>query len=160
MWLHYVHHITTHFPIVMSMVLGGVGLWFARTGSEDLRTFLRWGGWITTVIATTAALTGLASAPDSLPEAAMAELDHHRNLGILCWLVIVLATLSMERGIRREHRGQQTLGALLWMVAVVAAIGTGHWGGSMMHSDRVPWQGTAPILGPKPAPVSQPDVLP
>ena len=147
MWVRYLHHLSTHFPIVMSFVLAIVGWWYVRRSDQLLATFLRWGGWATALLTTAAMASGVLSTPESWIADGTDALSHHRNLGLLVWAVVVLAASVFELGIQHQRLDVRKLGALLWSVCALAVLGAGHWGGSMMHSDRVPWQGTEPILG-------------
>ena len=147
MWVSYLHHLSTHFPIVMSLVLAVVGGWYVRSPHRILLTFLRWAGWATMLLTSVALVSGLFAAPEWWTSDGTDALSHHRNLGILLWCVVMLATGFFEVGVIQDRLAFRKLGALMWTVSFVAVLGAGHWGGSMMHSDRVPWQGTEPTLG-------------
>jgi hypothetical protein len=147
MWVPYLHHLSTHFPIVMSLLLAIVGWWYVRQPHQILLTLLRWGGWTTVVLTTAAVVSGLLAVPDGWVSDGTDELAHHRNLGVLLWLVMTLAAVVFEIGVAQGQQAVRKLGALLWSVCFVGVLGAGHWGGSMMHSDRIPWQGAAPKLG-------------
>ncbi len=139
MW-EYLHHITLHFPIVLTMVMAVSGWAAARSeafqGAEVGVSWLRWGGHVTLGFTTVAVWSGLMSGGFSGGEEGLA---HHRYLGVLAFLVIGVAAGSYEAGIRMGSRRLRDYGRTLWWVAVVAVIGAGHWGGKWVHGDVIPW---------------------
>lgn len=146
MWDSYLHNITIHFPIVMSMVLAAVGVWYVRSEADTLRDFIRFGGAITLGITLVAAVSGLLTAQMYWTEEGPEVLIHHRNLGLLLTSVMIAAVGCFEYGVRKSESALKKLGALLWIACVLAAVGVGHWGGSGVHSDTIPWQKTPPVL--------------
>jgi hypothetical protein len=136
----YLHHITLHFPIVGTMMLGALGAWTLREESQALRSFLRWAGWALfglTSVATGAGLWAMWTGAHATLD--MVELGHHRNMGLMVWSITALAAGGYERGIRADDEDWRRFGVAMWCVAGVAVIGAGHWGGAGMHPDVVPW---------------------
>lgn len=144
----YLHHVTLHFPIVMSLVLAAVGVWWVRADEPTLAVILRWGGWFTLAVTTITAISGIVAAPGVLGGDGPQGLSDHRNMGVMTWVVIATAAIAFEAGHRTAGRYTCRFAALCWGAAVFASIGAGHWGGSALHSDKIPWQGTRPILAP------------
>ena len=145
MWATYLHHISIHFPIVLTIGLGAVGLYYLRRPDEALRPVIRWGGWTVFGFATVAVVSGLIIAPGWFGGAGSVDLTHHRDLALTTWLVIALAAWSFERAERGGHPDWRTFAVGLWCVAAFGVIGTGHWGGAELHDDTVPWeQGEGP----------------
>jgi hypothetical protein len=140
MWFEYLHHITVHFPIVLSMAMAAVGLYsHLRADTPELHTVLRYGGWITLLFTSLAAISGIISAPGLLGGGGEADLSHHRNLGVATWIVVALGAYGYEQGVRRQYRDWRGFAVAMWCIAVFGVIGTGHWGGSGLHGDSVPW---------------------
>ena len=148
-WAEYIHHVTLHFPIVLSFVLAVVGVWWVRTEDPRLATFVRWTGWVTLAMASATMLSGIVAAPGILGGDGPQGLSDHRNMGVLAWCAIAIATIAFEVGTRAGQRYVRRFAALCWIAAAVAVVGAGHWGGSALHSDKIPWQGTRPILSPE-----------
>lgn len=147
-WPDYIHHLTLHFPIVGSMFLAVVGVWWVRTGDERLGQLLRFGGLAVFAITTVAVTSGIVAAPGWFGGDGPENLSHHRNMGLLVWSTMAVAAIGLEIGLRQGHAYAQKFAALCWCAAAFGVIGAGHWGGSALHSDIVPWQGTPPIVGP------------
>lgn len=139
MWSEFLHHISIHFPIVLVMVLGGVGLFALKHETSELQTVLRWLGWAAFVATTVALVSGIVSAPGMFGGGGPVELTHHRDLGITLWVVVGLAVWSYEYGYRRDVRDLRSFGVMMWCVAIFAVIGTGHFGGASLHPEAVPW---------------------
>lgn len=136
MWADYLHHITLHFPIVLTMTMAVVGLYALRTKSEDLIPLLRWGGHATLAFTAMAVVSGLvAGGISGGPE----TLQHHRYLGVTAFIVIALAAFSYEYGIRSQTTEWRSFALCLWWVASFAVIGAGHWGGWGAHTDVIPF---------------------
>lgn len=145
-WSEYLHHVSLHFPIVLSLVLAVVGPWWVKTGDARLATLVRWAGWFTFGATTVAALSGILAAPGWFGGDGPQGLSDHRNMGVVTWSVVATAAVAFELGRRRGSVYTMRFGALCWCAAAFSAIGAGHWGGSALHSDKIPWQGTKPIL--------------
>lgn len=139
MWADYLHHITVHFPIVMSFVLAGVGTWSLHDPAPQLTGFMRVGGGATLLITSVAVISGLLITPDTLTEVLVYDLGHHRNLGLSAMAAMVSAVGAYEYGVRRDEAGARGFGALAWWAVALAVLGAAHWGGSTLHADRVPW---------------------
>jgi hypothetical protein len=136
----YLHHITLHFPIVGTMLLGALGVWTLREEGQALQSFLRWAGWALCAITTVAAGAGLLAMYQGAHAALdAAQLGHHRNLGLLVWSVVVAAAWGYDQGVRSGDEDWRRFGVAMWCVAGVAVIGAGHWGGAGMHRDVVPF---------------------
>ncbi len=145
-WPEYLHHVTLHFPIVLTFVLAAVGPWWVRTMDERLGVFLRWCGWAAFVTTTVAMVSGTIAAPGWLGGDGPQGLSDHRNMGMLTWSAVAVAAVAFEVGIRVGREDVRKFAALCWIAAAIGAVGAGHWGGSALHSDRIPWQGTEPIV--------------
>jgi uncharacterized membrane protein len=145
MWPEYLHHITVHFPIVLTMAMAATGLYsLRRPDSPDLQVVLRWGGWLTLAMTSIAAISGIISAPGLLGGGGEADLTHHRDLAITTWVVIALGAWSYNMGVRGDQpqqtsRDWRTFAVAMWCIAVFGVIGTGHWGGFGLHGDTIPW---------------------
>ncbi|MFU8805460.1 MAG: hypothetical protein ACNA8W_16730 [Bradymonadaceae bacterium] len=140
LWFEYIHHITVHFPIVLTMVMAAVGLYATfRADTPELQRVLRWGGWITLAATTLAAISGILTAPGLLGGGGEADLTHHRDLAITTWAVIILAAWTYDQGVRREHTDWRKFAVAMWCIAVFGIIGTGHWGGFGLHAESIPW---------------------
>ncbi len=150
-WPEYIHHLTLHFPIVGSLFLAAIGVWWVRTGDLRLGQLLRFAGWFVFVAATAAATSGIIASPGLLGGDGPQALSDHRNMGVTVWCVTAIAAIGYEVGLRRQIIYVQRFAALCWCAAAFGAIGAGHWGGSALHSDKIPWQGTPPVLGPEAA---------
>ena len=137
MWAEILHHLTLHFPIVLTMVLAATGLYARRSEQgEALLPLMRYGGLITLALTTVATVSGLIAGGFTGGEEA---LQHHRYLGILSFVVIAAAALSFEFGLRHQNRDLRTFGTYLWWIAVFAVIGAGFWGGLGAHGDLTPF---------------------
>ena len=139
MTAEFIHHVTLHFPIVLTIVWAIVGLWSLRDETATHRTLLRWGGWLTMIAATVVVVSGIVAAPGWFGQEGSEGLRHHRNLGLTSWCVMVAATLAYDRGVRRDLRALRMFAIGAWCVAAFSVVGTGHWGGSEEHPDSVPW---------------------
>lgn len=145
-WAPYIHHLTLHFPIALSLALAAVGIWWVRTDDQRLGTLVRIGGWVAFTAATLAMVSGIIAAPGWLGGDGPDELTDHRYMGIVVWVTAGTAALATEIGARSNNRYAQRFGALCWCAVAFAAIGAGHWGGSTLHSDTVPWDGSEPAM--------------
>ncbi len=146
MWDAYLHHITVHFPIVMSLVLAAVGVWYVKTEDARLFTFVRVAGAITASITLVAVISGLVTAQHFWTEEGPDVLIHHRNLGITVLCVMLIAAAAVEWGHRADEIRAVKFGALLWVASAFGVLGAGHWGGSGVHSDVVPWDRSRPEI--------------
>ena len=146
LWPEYIHHLTLHFPIAGSMLLAGVGIWWVRTDDPTLARLVRVVGWIVFAATTAAAVSGVAAAPGILGGDGPQTLSDHRNMGITLWCVVAIAAIAFEVGLRKDEPYVKRFAALVWCAAAFGAVGAGHWGGSALHSDKIPWQGTPPVL--------------
>lgn len=144
MWPSFIHHLSLHFPIVLTIALALVGLWSLREDSAALRRLMRVGGWVCFAMTTLAAVSGIVSAPGWFGGAGSQALSHHRSLGVTAWAVIALAAGSYEWGMRKGIADWRNFAVGLWCVATFAVIGAGHWGGSERHPEEIPWGG-APL---------------
>ncbi|MFW5965982.1 MAG: hypothetical protein ACOCV2_00630 [Persicimonas sp.] len=139
MWSQFFHQVTLHFPIVLSLVIAAVGLWSFQDDAPQLRTLVRWAGWICFGITTVTVVAGLFAAPGFFGLEANEALSHHRNLGLTAWVVMGIATISYEWGIREESQDWRHFGVCVWCVTALAVIGAGHWGVTEEHRDSLPW---------------------
>ncbi len=139
MWSEFLHHITLHFPIVLAMVVAGVGLWSLREDISQFQLFIRWVGWTCFALTTVTVISGILAAPGWFGGDGTYELTHHRNLGLTTWVVMGVATFSYEKGFREQHPDWRKFAVGVWCVTVFAVIGTGHWGGTELHQDKLPW---------------------
>ena len=137
--MKFVHHLTLHFPIVMTMALAALGAWTMREESPATRSFLRWAGWATLALTTAAAVAGVLAAPGPLGGQGPEVLRDHRDLGVTAWCVIALAAWAYDQGERREDALWRRFGVATWGVGALAAIGAGHWGGLGEHAEVVPF---------------------
>ena len=150
MWAPYLHHITVHFPIVMSLALAAVGIWYLRAGHAPLLVAVRFAGAATLVITSVSVVAGFLSAEPYWTTDGPDVLIHHRNLGLLVWVVMATGVGAMEWGLKNDDDRVTRFGVVVWIAVAFAAIGAGHWGGSGVHSDIIPWQSNEPVLS-KPA---------
>lgn len=146
MWGFYLHHITVHFPIVLAFVMAGVGVWYLKVGHAPLLILLRVVGAAAFAITTVAVISGFVSAEAFWTADGPHVLIHHRNLGLLAWFAMAIAAGATEWGCRNDETRVARFGILTWCAVALAAVGAGHWGGSGVHSDRVPWQDEPPAL--------------
>lgn len=146
-WPEYIHHVTLHFPIAGAFFLAAIGVWWVRTGDEKLGQLLRFGGWAIFAATTIVVTSGVIAAPGILGGDGPEALAAHRNMGITVWCVSAIAAIGFEVGLRTAQPYVQRFAALCWCAAAFGVIGAGHWGGSALHSDEVPWLETPPILG-------------
>lgn len=139
MWPEFIHHITLHFPIVLALVIAGVGLWSLKDEAPQLRKFVRWVGWVCFAFTTVVVVSGIIAAPGWLGGDGSPDLSHHRNLGLTTWVVVAIATFGYEYGVREDIADWRKFAVGIWCVASFAVIGTGHWGGTEQHQDKLPW---------------------
>lgn len=139
MWSSFLHHLTLHFPIVLSMVLAVVGLWSLRADSAQFRQMMRVGGWICFALTTVAAISGIAAAPGWFGGDGSAGLAHHRSLGVTAWALIAIAAFSYEWGVQKGEGDWRKFAVGVWCLAVFAVVGAGHWGGTERHPEELPW---------------------
>lgn len=139
MWPDFLHHLSLHFPIALSLVLAGVGLWTLRTDTHELQVVMRVIGWLALALTTVAVISGILAAPGWFGGEGSERLSHHRNLGLTTWVAALIATLGYEAGYRRDSTDWRRFAVGVWCVVAFGAIGTGHWGGSEEHTDVVPW---------------------
>lgn len=139
MWAQFLHHITLHFPIVLALVNAAVGLWSLKDDAPQLRTFLRISGWICFAFTTLTVIFGILAAPGIFGGEGPGELSHHRNLGLTAWAVMAVATLSYEWALRHKSVDWRKFAVGVWCVTAFAVIGAGHWGGTELHQDSLPW---------------------
>jgi hypothetical protein len=151
MWSEFLHHITLHFPIVLTLVIAGVGLWSLRDDIPQFQRFVRVVGWACFAATTVTVVSGILAAPGWFGGDGGAELAHHRNLGLTAWIVMGLASASYEWGIRDANDDWRSFAIGVWCVTAFAVFGTGHWGGTELHQDKLPWvdsEAPAPIEAP------------
>ncbi len=139
MWAQYFHHITLHFPIVLTMVIAAVGVWSLKDDAPQLRFFLRWVGWACFAMTTVTVVAGIIAAPGWFGGEGTEALSHHRNLGVTTWVVMALAASSYEWGVRQGSSDWRKFAVGVWCVTVFSVIGTGHWGGTELHREDLPW---------------------
>ncbi len=135
----FLHHLTLHFPIVLTLVWAVVGLWSLTDESETHRELLRWGGWLTAGLVTITVVSGILAAPGWFGGEGSEGLRDHRNLGLTSWVVIIIAAFGYELGVRLSQKALRIFAVGVWCVACFSVIGTGHWGGSELHPEPVPW---------------------
>lgn len=145
-WFAWLHHTSIHVPLVMSTVLGILGIWVNRRDDQTVWVILRIAGWATTATTLVAVVSGLATATEFWTEVGPDVLIHHRNLGILGFVSMLTAVGSIEYGLRTNSQRVRRFGALCWIAVALSMVGAGHWGGSGVHSDRIPWDGQTPAL--------------
>jgi hypothetical protein len=139
MWSEFLHHITLHFPIVLTLVIAGVGLWSLRDDIPQFQRFVRWVGWACFALTTLTVASGIIAAPGWFGGDGTPELSHHRWLGLTAWITMGLATVSYEWGVRESSDDWRKFAIGVWCVTAFAVIGTGHWGGTELHDDKLPW---------------------
>ena len=136
MWPDFVHHLSLHFAIVLPMALAGTGLYALRTDTESLTPVLRWGGHFALAMTAITVASGLVAGGFSGGDE---TLQHHRYLGVLTFIVVAIAALGYDYGVRRDLRDVKKFGLAMWWVASFSVIGAGHWGGIGEHIDVVPF---------------------
>lgn len=127
-------------------MLAGIGVVYVRKPAENLETILRFAGWFIALASVTAMVSGILAAPDWVRIGGPEELDHHRYMGIMVGVCALVCAIAFEFGVRQSSDYLKRFSALTWFAVFFGAVGTGHWGGSVVHSDRVPWDGTAPLI--------------
>lgn len=157
-WLSWLHHVSIHVPLVMTMVLSVFGVWINLRSKHGHRPendtdadailwkTLRFGGWATLIVTLIAVISGMLTADEFWTEDGPMVLIHHRNLGLTGFACVFVAVGATEWGMRRAQEKVRRFGAICWLAAGFAMIGAGHWGGSGVHSDRIPWQQEPPVL--------------
>lgn len=144
MWFEYLHHVTVHVPIVGSTILAGIGTYWVKTQSDELGNVVRWLGWATLLTTTVAVVSGIMAAPGDFGGDGPKVIADHRNLGLTTYWAMATGVVAFEWGRRAGSMPAQKFGALVWWAVLLGVIGTGHWGGSSLHSDIVPWDGSRP----------------
>ncbi len=139
MWPKYIHHITLHFPIVLSLVLAGIGVWSLKEDTPQFRRLIRWLGWACFLLTTTAVITGIIAAPGWFGGDGSHRLANHRNMGVTTWVVMGVATFCYDWGVRHKIDDFRTFAIGAWCVCAFAVIGTAHWGGTVAHKKEIPW---------------------
>lgn len=147
LWPEYIHHVSLHFPIAGSLLLACIGVWWVKTDDPTLGRLLRFAGWFVFGMTTAAAFSGIIAAPGILGGDGPQTLSDHRNMGVTLWCVAGVAAIAFEIGTRRNEAYLRRFAALCWCAAAFGAVGAGHWGGTALHSDKIPWQDTPPVLG-------------
>lgn len=145
-WAEYIHHVSLHFPIVGALVVSAVGIWWVRTDDDRLGQFVRFGGWGLFALTTVAMISGIASAPGWFGGDGPLDVIHHRNMGVTVWCCVATAAIAFEAGHRSGEVYVKRFGALAWSAAAFIVVGAGHWGGTIRHSDKIPWQQTVPVM--------------
>lgn len=135
MWPEFIHHLTLHFAIVLPMALAAVGLWSLKAGDGRYTALLRWGGLVTLALTVLTAVTGLLAGGFAGGED---HLIHHRYLGIMTTIVVAIAAVSYDYGVRRDSADWRSYGVGVWCVATFSTIGAGHWGVLAEHGDIIP----------------------
>lgn len=136
MWPEFLHHITLHFPIVLSLGLAITGHLARTRGSDDLLSLTHYAGLFTLAITLLTAFSGFAAAGLSGGDPL---LIHHRYLGSLAAITIAIATLSVHFGIRRNIPDLTSFGLLSWWAAALATTGAAHWGSLAEHPELIPF---------------------
>ncbi|MEZ4462905.1 MAG: hypothetical protein R3E66_24890 [bacterium] len=145
-WFAWLHHVSIHAPLALSFALAVLGVWVNRRDDETVWTILRFGGWFVVFGTVLAVVSGLVTADEFWTDDGPYVLIHHRNLGLTGLFSVVTAAVAVEWGYRTHQQRVRRFGALVWIAAALAMMGAGHWGGSGVHSDRVPWDGEPPVL--------------
>ena len=136
MWPEFIHHLASHFAIVLPMVIAVVGTIAEKRDEPSLRPYLRWTGHITLALTLITAATGLIGGGFTGGEE---HLQHHRNLGILTLITVAIAAVGYEMGIRRGERRLRRFAIGIWFVASFATAGAAHWGVLAEHADVIPF---------------------
>lgn len=134
----FAHHLTLHFPIVLTLTLGALGEWSRRQDGDPARGFVRAAGWVAVALATVAVISGTIAASDQPSP----TVDHHRWLGWLTWAAMLCAASAYEASFRPatdHHPDWRVVGVGLWWTAALACVGAGHWGGLSIHERVIPW---------------------
>ena len=149
MWTEFLHHLFLQVPITASLGLAMIGIYFVISPANNIALIIRYLGWITFIAITGTALSGIFSAPGILGGDGPIELSHHRNLGLIVWSIALLATVGFEIGARTVSEYSKYIksaSVLLWIAVAFSAIGAGHWGGAVVHSDKIPWDLSPPVI--------------
>jgi len=139
MSIEYIHHITLHAPIVMTVALTALGVMTSKNETPELIAFLRWSGWITLALTSAAAITGILSAPGMLGGGGDEVLRDHRDLGVTAWCIVALAAFGYDQGVRDKDRDWRLFGISMWGVAAITTAAAAHWGGLGEHAEIVPF---------------------
>ena len=140
MWGLYSHHILLHFPIVLPFVISVIGILALVTQTDDTQPLLRWFGWATFILTTLTVVTGLVGAPGWIGEEGSQTLGNHRNLGLTVWVLAGIAAKTFDIGVKTDAGDWRKFAVGVWCVTAFTVVGTGHWGGSEVHADKIPWQ--------------------
>lgn len=149
MWTEFLHHLFLQVPIIASIGLTILGIYFVRSPADNLSELLRILSWMALVGISGAAITGILSAPGLLGGGGPEELSHHRNLGLIVWVITLFATIGFEIGVHNKTKYAhyiKSASILLWAAVAFVAIGAGHWGGAYVHSDKIPWDLSSPAI--------------
>ena len=139
MSIEYLHHITLHAPIVMTVALTVLGVMTAKNETPELISFLRWAGWITLAMTSAAAIAGILSAPGPLGGGGSEVLRDHRDLGVTAWCVVALGAWGYDQGVRLKDHDWRLFGISMWGVAAISTAAAAHWGGRAEHADIIPF---------------------
>lgn len=135
----YLHHVILHFPIVLLPTVAGIGLYAVGKQSAPLYTLLRVVSWVSVGFMLLAMISGWLSAPGHVSPEQLGRLEHHRDLALTVGVVGVVAGGCVERGARSQSRDWWVAGVGFWCIAAFGILGVGHWGGSMLNADLVPF---------------------
>lgn len=149
MWFEYIHHLLLQIPGTGTIGLAIIAVIYVKKPAENLEQLLRLLGWLMFFVTTLAAFSGIMSAPGILGGNGPEELSHHRNFGVMVFLLVAASTIGFEIGIRSASTSAMYIkkaASLIWIGAAVSAFAAGHWGGSVVHSDQIPWDQSPPII--------------
>lgn len=149
MWSEFIHHLFLQVPATGTIGLAILGVVYVRNPAENLEQLLRFLGWGLFVVTTGAALSGILSAPGILGGDGPGELSHHRNFGVMVFMLVGTSAIGFEIGMRNPSVFSiyiKKAAALVWIAAAISAFAAGHWGGSVVHSDQIPWDKSPPII--------------
>ncbi len=149
MWPEYIHHLFLQVPTTGTIGMAVLGIVYVKKPAENLEQLLRFFGWALFFVSTVTAISGILSAPGILGGDGPDELSHHRNFGVMVFLLVGFATIGFEVGFRSTSSFSHYIkkaASLMWIGAAVSAFAAGHWGGSVVHSDQIPWDKTAPAI--------------
>ncbi len=141
----YIHHVTVHVPLVASAIMAAIGTYWVLGQSKDVEPIVRWLGWGTLLVTTIAVVSGILSAPGDFGGDGPKVISDHRNLGLTTYWAMATGVIAFEWGRREKSLPAMKFGAIVWWAVLLGAIGTGHWGGSSLHSDVIPWDGSQPV---------------
>ncbi|GEM_PF-1867288 len=149
MWPEYLHHLFLQIPISGAIGLSILGVAYVRQPAQNLEKLLRYMGWGLFFCIIAASVSGILSAPGALGGAGPEELSHHRNMGLMVFFFAASSAIAFEVGIRDQTSASQYIkktAALMWIAVALSAVGAGHWGGSVVHSDQIPWDKSQPAI--------------